>query len=313
MNHNSNSNGTELQADLALILVTLLAAAGWIFSKEALATFEPFSFISLRFASAGLILGLFGWQAILALSVASLRRVLVVGVCFGCSMVFWVLGIYHGTHLGVGAFLNSLGVVMVPLVLGLMGGTLPPTLKVTMPLALMGLACLMLDDSFVFGWGEASFLVAASLFALTFVLNSRAAARTSPLALTAIQLFVVGLLAAPLALLTEGADGIPDFNVSNATVTGATVTDVAAWGWMLAAILIATCVRFFLQTWGQSKTSASAAAVILVAEPVWSAMLAAVWFDETMSVVQMAGCGLIFSALLASRWNAVRQLLKSCF
>ncbi len=304
MNHNVSAQSTGWQADLALVIVTLLAAAGWIFSKEALSVFEPFTFISVRFSCAGLILGMFGWKVIRALDLAAFRQTLLVGMCFGVSMVFWVLGMHHGTHLGVGAFLNSLGVILVPLIIGLMGDRVTSTLKVALSLALLGLVLLMLDGDFAFGWGEASFLVAASLFACTFVLNSRAAARTSPLALTAIQLGMVGIVTAPLALLLEGADGLPGVSLA---------ADQEVWGWMLAAILVATCARFFLQTLGQSKTSASSAAVILIAEPVWSAMLAAAWFGESMSSMQMIGCGLIFSALLASRWPAVRQFLKLWF
>lgn len=299
MSHITAPRHAELQADLALIVVTLLAAAGWIFSKEALASFEPFTFISIRFAGAGLVLGVFGWQAIRSLSSEQLRRVLLVGMCFGGSMVFWVMGLHYGTHLGVGAFLNSLGIVLVPLIAGLMGDRVSTAVKVSLGLAMSGLACLMLDGEFVFGWGEASFLVAASIFALTFILNGRAAANTSPLALTAIQLFVVGVVATPLAIVLEDA-GLP-------ALEGSGLED---WGWLLASILIATCIRFFLQTWGQSKTSASAAAVILVAEPLWSALLAAAWFGESMTNVQLLGCGLIFSALLASRWRAVRQVIK---
>lgn len=304
MNHNVSAQGTEWQADLALVIVTLLAAAGWIFSKEALAVFEPFSFVSVRFTCAGLVLGLFGWKIIRDLDATAWRQTLLVGVCFGVSIVFWVLGMHHGTHLGIGAFLNSLGVLLVPLIIGLLGKHVPSTLKVALSLALLGLVLLMLDGEMAFGWGEVSFLVAASLFACTFVLNSRAAVRTSPLALTAIQLCMVGVVTAPLALWLEGVERLPGLTDA---------ADRAVWGWMLAAILIATCARFFLQTWGQSKTSASSAAVILIAEPVWSAMLAAAWFGESMSLIQMIGCGLIFSALLASRWPAVRQFLKLWF
>lgn len=304
MNHNVSAQGTEWQADLALVIVTLLAAAGWIFSKEALAVFEPFSFVSVRFTCAGLVLGLFGWKIIRDLDATAWRQTLLVGVCFGVSIVFWVLGMHHGTHLGIGAFLNSLGVLLVPLIIGLLGKHVPSTLKVALSLALLGLVLLMLDGEMAFGWGEVSFLVAASLFACTFVLNSRAAVRTSPLALTAIQLCMVGVVTAPLALWLEGGERLPGLTDA---------ADRAVWGWMLAAILIATCARFFLQTWGQSKTSASSAAVILIAEPVWSAMLAAAWFGESMSLIQMIGCGLIFSALLASRWPAVRQFLKLWF
>ena len=44
------------QADALLLLVTALAAGGWIFSKEALAGMPPLLFIGTRFLLAGLIL-----------------------------------------------------------------------------------------------------------------------------------------------------------------------------------------------------------------------------------------------------------------
>lgn len=284
----------SLQADMALVAVTLLAAAGWIFSKEALVEFTPFTFIGLRFAAAGVILGLFGWQAIQALSRPVLIQAMVVGGCFGTAMVFWVMGLYHGNHIGVGAFLTSLGVVLVPLVAIAFGERPAKSLWFSLPVSLLGLVLLMANGELVMGWGEVSFLAAACIFAVTFVLNSRAAARIDSVALTAIQLFIVGLIAIPLALLTEQHLVLPA---------------VSGWGWFAAAVLIATCARFFLQTWGQGKTSASNAAVIMVAEPVWSASLAAVWFGERMTPLQVAGCGLIFVALLASRWSVIRRLL----
>ena len=43
------------------------------------------------------------------------------------------------------------------------------------------------------------------------------------------------------------------------------------------------------------------------------ALLAAGWFGETMSPVQLAGCGLIFASLLVHRAQLLRQSLKGFF
>ena len=48
------------QADILLVITTLLAGAGWIFSKEALQGLEPIFFISIRFTLAGVVLVLLG-------------------------------------------------------------------------------------------------------------------------------------------------------------------------------------------------------------------------------------------------------------
>lgn len=287
---------SEARADLALVVVTLLAAAGWIFSKEALQAFEPLTFVALRFVSAGLVLGMLAGSSLGQMSLAQWRRALLLGLCFGTAMVFWILGLQHASHIGVGAFLTSLGVVLVPVVAMLFGDALPASTRYSLPLAAAGLALLSLDGELHIGWGEGAFILAAALFALTFVMNSRAAARLPVLPLTAIQLVMVGLVSAPLAWLFEDHHG---------------AVGLDALGWLLASILIATSMRFLLQTWAQGKTAASSAAVIMVLEPVWTAILAILWFDESMTLVQVLGCGLIFSALLASRWNALRSMLAS--
>lgn len=284
-----------LKSDLILVVVTLLAAAGWIFSKESLFGIPPLMFVGLRFLVAGLVLALFGWSALRALDRRGVLRTALVGVSFGVAMIFWILGLHHAQHVGVGAFLTCLGAVLVPIVATLFGERANRAVWLSLPLAVGGLALLSLDRRFVMGWGELSFLCSAVLFAFTFVLNSRAAAKTSPIALAAVQLMLVGLVALPVSLATE----VWSFD-----------WPASIWMWMAASIFIATSLRFFMQTWAQSLSSASNAAVIMTLEPVWTAMLAALWFGETMSAMQLGGCALIFSALLLSRWRSVRQALR---
>ncbi|SIS42072.1 DMT family transporter [Neptunomonas antarctica] len=289
------NQSNAVKSDLILVVVTLLAAAGWIFSKESLSEIPPLMFIGLRFLIAGLVLALFGWQALRSLDRRGILRTALVGVSFGVAMIFWILGLHHAQHIGVGAFLSCLGAVIVPIVSTLFGERANRAVWLSLPLAAIGLACLSLDSQFIMGWGELSFLCSAVFFAFTFVLNSRAAAKTSPIALAAVQLMVVGLVALPVSLATE---------------TWSFDWPGSIWMWMLASIFIATSVRFFMQTWAQSLSSASNAAVIMTLEPIWTAMLAALWFGETMTGLQLGGCALIFCALLVSRWRSVRQAIR---
>nr|MBP6692701.1 EamA family transporter [Xanthomonadales bacterium] len=79
----------RLEADLLLVLTTLIAAAGWIFSKEALTGMPPLIFIGLRFAIAGLVLALFSLPQLRALDRRGLRNSLLVGALFAGGMVLW--------------------------------------------------------------------------------------------------------------------------------------------------------------------------------------------------------------------------------
>ena len=278
-----------------LVLVTLLAGAGWIFSREAVAGLSPLTFIALRFSSAGLLLALLSRRALCRLTRDQWRAALRVGLLFGCAMVFWITGLKLTAHLGVGSFLCSLGLVMVPLVSLLFGDRPEYSAYAALPFALAGLACLSLDGEFHLGTAEVCFLMAALIFALMYVLNSRAAARTPAIPLTAIQLLVTGAITAVAASLFES----PEFS-----------QPAAIWGWFLASVLLATCLRFVLQTHGMGISPPSHSAIIMNLEPVWTALLAAAWLGERMSGLQLGGCALIFAAMLVNRWPAVRQWLR---
>lgn len=292
-----SSGDHPLKADLLLVLATLVAAAGWIFSKEALAGVPPLQFVGVRFLLAGVVLAALGWNQLRALDRAGLRGSLLVGTLFAVAMAFWIKGLEHARHLGEGAFISSLGIVLVPLIGRLFFGDRPPRLTwVAMPVALGGFACLSLEHGFRFEPGQWFFIAAAVVFAILLNLNSRVVRNVSPLALSAIQVSMVGGLMLPLSALTESW---PD------------AVSTPVLGWLLASALIATTLRFFIQLYGQSLTTPSHAAVILMLEPMWTAIVAAWWFGERMTTLQFVGCGLIFAALVLSRWPWIRALMRT--
>ncbi len=183
-----------MKADLLLLTATLVAAMGWIFSREALAGFPPLLFMALRFTGAGLLLSLLGHRALRRLTARQWRHAVVVGLLFGIAMVFWILGLKMTEHIGVGSFLCSLGLVIVPLISLLFGERPGLSVYLAIPIAVAGLACLSLDSEFQLGPAEGCFLLAALFLALMFVLNSHAAASIPALPLTAVQLLVTGAI-----------------------------------------------------------------------------------------------------------------------
>lgn len=287
----------HLRADLLLVATTLIAAAGWIFSKEALVGFSPLLFIALRFSGAGLVLALFCLKPLLSLNQLQLISALKVGGLFGCAMIFWILGLQHAQHLGVGAFLTSLGIVIVPLLNFVLGGEKPSYFAyLSLPFVITGLAFLSLDKAFYFGFGELCFLLAAFFLAFMFIFNSRAVAHISALPLTAIQLVVTGLITGFFSLIFE------EWSFQYTP---------AIWGWFFASLFLATSLRFLLQTYAQGLAPASHTAIIMTLEPVWTAILASFWFAEAMSGFQLIGCSLIFMAVLVNRLPALRLWLKA--
>jgi len=229
-------------------------------------------------------------------------------------MSFWVMGLFHVTHIGEGAFLTSLGVVIVPVIARVIFQEAQPiSTWFAIPVAVGGLALLSLKNGFRPEIGQVFFVIAAFIFALYFTLNTRAANqrtvinrrgesvekhRVPALPLTAIALLTVGTVT-----LTESALLEPW------TPTIENFSGILA-GWVIASAVVGTAGRFLLQTYAQSLATHSHGVVILVLEPVWVALFAAGWFSESMSATQLAGCGLIFLALLINRWGVLSKAIK---
>ncbi len=283
------------QADALLLLVTALAAGGWIFSKEALAGMPPLLFIGTRFLLAGLILLGFAWPTLTRMPLRRVHRGLLVGVLFSAAIAFWVLGLNYSDHLGESAFINSLGILLVPVVARLLFGDRPPrSTWVALPVALLGFALLSLNAGFNVEASQLLMVCAALCFALLINVNARVVRNVPALPLTTLQLISVGVVLTGLSLVVEHQP---------------LALSPSILGWFMTSVLLASSLRFFLQIKAQSMTTPSHAAVILMLEAVWTALFAAWWFGETMTALQLLGCSLIFMALLINRWYWVRKVL----
>ena len=285
-----------LKAELILVSVTIIAAFGWIFSKEALAELPPIFFLGVRFVIAGIVLFFVGARFFKGIRWQDLKGATMVGAVMSIAMMFWIVGLDQVSNIGVGAFINSLGVILVPVFARFMFKERPArSIWVALPIAVIGLGCLALGNGVSFEWAQGFFLVSAITFAFQFNLLTRMSTKLHVLVLTAIQLFTAGVV---MLMVSPTIEEVPH-SVSLPIV-----------GWFLASTLIATSLRFLLQTYGQSLTPASHVAVIMNLEPVWTALLAAIWFSETMTSLQLIGCALIFSAMLVSKWSQVRAFLR---
>ncbi|MGH8491526.1 MAG: DMT family transporter [Moraxellaceae bacterium] len=302
------------RADLMLVGVTLLAAISWIFSREAVLIMPPLFFMALRFLFAAVLLGVFAQRELRQLNAAALWRSTRAGLVFAAGMCFWVMGIFHGTHVGEGAFLTSLGVVLVPvLAFFAFGESAPRSTWIALPVAAAGLGLLSLKHGFRPESGQLFYLSSAVIFAFYFSVSTRVAnaqstvdargetvqlAPVPPLALTTVVLSCVGLVTLLLTLIFEPWQAtLQNFRPAMA-------------GWIVISALLGTAARFLLQTYAQSLSPNTNGVVIMVLEPVWVAMLAMLWFGESMGAQQLLGCGLIFAALLINRAAALRGWLK---
>jgi drug/metabolite transporter (DMT)-like permease len=207
-----------------------------------------------------------------------------------------------------------LAVVLVPVIARLVfKEAVPQSTWLALPIACCGLALLSLNQELKLETAQLLLLAAASLFAIYFNLNARAANPISQtgrdgltldtpqvpvLLLTTLVLTVVGLVTGIFSALTENWE------------VGKLVSAPMVWLWVMLSATIGTAMRFYIQTYAQSLSPYSNGVVIMVLEPVWTALIAAMWFKESMSAIQLVGCLLIFLALIVNRWRAVQQFLR---
>ncbi len=278
---------------LLMVLVTLLAAAGWLFSKEAIRELPPAAFIGSRFLLAALLLLPLAWLREPPPTRAQLLRAAGCGTLLGASLLLWVTAISQSDALGSGAFIMSVATLMAPLAAwGAFRAKPGRHYWLTLPIAIAGL--LLLSSSTHWGGDRPEqtgvslslfwFLAAATTLGIQLAVHRHFAQSIAPTWLTCIQLAMTSLLGTLLSLLTEQW---PEAGVSH-----------GIWGWFAASVLIATTLRYWLLTHALSKMTTAHAALMMLLEPVWTLLLSTLCYNEPLGGAKLAGAGLVLGALV---------------
>ncbi len=270
---------------LLMVLVTLLAAAGWLFSKEAIRELPPAAFIGSRFLLAALLLLPLAWLRELPPTRAQLVRAAGCGTLLGASLLLWVTAISQSDALGSGAFIMSVATLMAPLAAwGAFRAKPGRHYWLTLPIAIAGLLLLSSSTHWGVSLSLLWFLAAATTLGIQLAVHRHFAQSIAPTWLTCIQLAMTGLLGTLLSLLTEQW---PEAGVSH-----------GIWGWFAASVLIATTLRYWLLTHALSKMTTAHAALMMLLEPVWTLLLSTLFYSEPLGGAKLAGAGLVLGALV---------------
>ena len=270
--------------DLALIVAAVCFGTTFVVVQRAITLVEPVPFLAVRF--------LLGAAALWPIarrrpsSHGELRDGAMAGVALLLGYVFQTIGLQY-TSSATSAFITYLLVVFVP-VLGLVLLRRRPH-----PLTLVGIAMavaglVLLTDpggggaTSGFGRGEVLTVGCAIAFAAHVVILGETAHRHDPIRLATVQLAVVGVACAVPGLWLGGYR-FP---------AGALVAAVAT-------ALLATALAFVLQVAGQRTVPPARAALLLLLEPVFAALIASVR-GESLGATQMLGAGFILAAVVVS-------------
>jgi drug/metabolite transporter (DMT)-like permease len=275
-----------LNADLALILITLIWGSAFTIVKQSLAQVSPVLFIALRFWVATAVVLIFVPGTIHGITRATLRRGMILAVALLGGFMFQTIGL-RGTSPSRSAFITSLSVVLVPILGMLVFGHRPkPRTLAGVALASVGLGFLTLNNlELKFGRGETMTLLCAVFFAMHILMLARYLREHDYRHLVLIQLAGSALLGTILVPLLE-----TPFIVWDAQFT---------FNFLFTAVL-ATGFAFYVQNRAQQYTTANRAALIFSLEPFFAALVAYWLLGHSLTGKEWFGGVLVLGGILIS-------------
>ena len=144
------------------------------------------------------------------------------------------------------------------------------------------------------GFGDLLTITCAICFALHMVLSAKYSTRTSALGLAAVQVIVVGIAAIP-----------PSLFVPRPRLTPFVITVI------LFTAIVTTALAFVALMWGQSRVTATEAAVILAFEPMAASITSILFEHEPVTIGFIAGAVLILAAMVLSQLPERRSKIRA--
>ncbi|GAA3680492.1 DMT family transporter [Nocardioides ginsengisoli] len=271
---------TRRTAALALIGVTAVWGSTFGLSKDLIARLPVADYLGLRYLVGALVLLAVAPRLLRGLT----RHTLTVGIGLGALYAAAQLLQFHGlarTAPTVSAFVVAMYVVFT----ALFSAFLPRhgVERITwfaVVIATTGVAVMSLRG-WAFGAGETMTLVAAALYAVHILALGRWSRPDEAFALTFLQLATMGVVCTAIG----ASDGL--------TLPGR--SDLPAFAYLA---VFAGTITLLVQTWAQGHIDSGRAAVLMVLEPVWAAVFAALIWHESLGPRTLGGGTLILIAML---------------
>jgi drug/metabolite transporter (DMT)-like permease len=283
-------------ADINLLFVAFIWGTTFVIVQNAIATIEPYSFNSVRFCIASLLL--FSFILCFKRSLLShfknrklLRNGIILGSFLFLGYGFQTVGLLYTTSSKAG-FITGLSVVLVPLFSYLfLNQKLNLQIGISSLFAIIGLYLLTIHHSLSINIGDGYVFLCAVSFALHIVFMGKFAKNFDAVCLTIVQLITVSLFSFITSLFTENWQSIFMVNkiLKNEVVLALIITS-----------LFATALAFLAQTHFQSFTTPARVALIFAMEPVFAAVTAYLIANERLGTKGTAGCILILTGMLLS-------------
>lgn len=283
-------SGSSRLATVLLVGLTVVWGSTFFLIKDLVEHVPSLDFLGVRFLLAAAVMTAIAWKRIARLGRPLLLRSAALGLLYTAAQILQTVGL-ETTPASVSGFLTGVYVVLTPLIAALaFRQHIGRSTWLAVSVAAAGLVVLTLTG-ISFGVGEALTLGGALAYALHIIATARWAQVEHALGIAVVQLWVIGIICL--------AGGSPD---------GITLPSTGEqWASMLYMVVFASIAAMWVQTWAQAQISATRAAVIMTAEPVWATAFAVAFGGEGLTWRLIIGGGMILGAMYAVELLAARR------
>lgn len=298
---NKAPHQNRLRGNIMLMITAFIWGLAFIAQSVGMDYVGPFTFNFARFVIGGLILipSLFFLDKMGITRApegrAQYKKLAAGGI--SCGVLLFIassaqqIGIMT-TSAGKTGFITALYIVLVP-VIGLFMGNRPSArISVSVLIAMAGMYLLCVDEAFVINRGDIFVLASALFFAFHIVVIDYFAPRVDCVRMSCIQFFVAGALSAAMMFIFEKPDV---YSLWNSRIP------------VLYAGVLSSGVAYTLQIVGQRETKPVIASLILSFESVFAAVAGVIILNESFTYRELAGCALMFIAVLTAQLKDLRK------
>ena len=218
------------------------------------------------------------------------KTLLLGGICCGVMLCiasnFQQFGISF-TTVGKAGFITAMYILIVPILGLFMKKKVGVKVWLGVVLATIGLYMLcMTSESFSLSKGDFLVLICAGFFSLHILIIDYFSPKVDGVRMSCIQFFVCGVISLVIAFIFES----PSLSEI-----------VSGWLPILYAGVLSCGVAYTLQIVGQKNMDPTVASLILSLESVFSVLAGWLILNQTMTLREFSGCGLMFLAIILAQ------------
>ncbi len=280
----------ERNALLLLLLTSFIWGLSFVAQSVSSDLVGPFTFNGIRMLIGALVLIPFSLKRLAGRDGAYLSKLLKSGVVCGlflaAASMTQQIGV-AGSTAGKAGFITSIYIIIVPILSLFFHQRVGGKIWLCAAIAIAGMYLLCLDSSsFRLSKGDAYLFACSVLFAFHIMAIDHYSKDLEGIDLSMVQFFTAAVVCLMGMLLFED----PDIGALE-----------KSWIPIFYAGAFSCGIAYTLQTVGQKYVKPTPATLALSLESVWAAVGGAVILAERMSAREIAGCILVFSAVLLSQ------------